>query len=241
MAELFKIVRGNSFPLKIYMSSILYDSDGRLSSQTMNLNTVGNLQVSAFSYNKEVILPYTVSSDGAYLTATISNSKKLKYGSWGIKVTGTYNNLTIAATEHRVFKIVACNALSYIPYGIVEGEHSYMYNLKFASGVAEDGGGDDPQPTGQGGWIGFQKFTNPSEISTSDLTWYDNIFGRKTVTNTEDYAHLVVVTPSQRTLSFTIDNFPAPLEMWEDTTNNHKCYYTSQRLTASTMNIQISV
>lgn len=234
MAELFKIVRGNTFPLKIYVDKMAYDSTGKLSPQAINLNTVGSLQVYAFSYNKTVLLPFTISSDGSYLTATIYNNRRFKGGSWGIKVTGTYNNLIIAATEHRVFKIVACNALSYIPYGIVEGESSYMYNLRFSSGDADDG--DTPTPSGQNGWIGFKSFTPPTTIDTNGLTAVDNVYGTRTWVNNVNNARFVVVTPV-RNIVFTIGGLPAVLNSF---TQGSNIVYYSDELQAVPFTVKIS-
>lgn len=238
MVELFKIVRGNAFPLKIYVSSMSYNSSGRLVSQTVDLRTVRSLQVYAFSKGKNVVLPFSVSQDGTYLTATIYNNRNFRNNSWGIKVTGIYNNLNIAATEHRVFKVVACNALSYIPYGVVEGEHSYMYNLKFASGDTEDGGGggDDPQPTGQSGWIGFKTFNPPEEISTSGLTPVDSVIGTYTWTNNTEGARFVVIS-TLANLSFTIGGLPGNLLSF---TQGGNTVYYSDPLQAKPFTVKIT-
>lgn len=229
MRELFRIVKGNAYSIKVYVEKVGYDSSGRIQNTAVNLLNISNLSIYAFRRKTWILLPSTISSSGKYVTITIPNLRKLSFGKWGICLKGSYNNNSIASTEHNVFSIVPCNAKSYIPYGIVEGEHSYIYNLKFSSGEysPDDEGGDDPQPSTTSGYIGFATFNNISEVSLNSLEAVNNLFTSSgfSLINTTEGARLIVVCSKNIQLNITIAGLPAGMN--SEIYGNYRYYYTT--------------
>ena len=241
----FRIVRGNDYPLKVYLDHMDYNDKGRLQETAINLNTISNLHVYAFKGDYYMELEATTASDGTYLQIVIPSKNKkrcLCLGNWGISLTGSLDGYQIAATEHNVFSIVPCNARSYIPPTIVDGEGSYMYNLRFGSLDAKEdeggGGGDDPGvDDAYEGWIGFSDFENPSGIDIDNLTKLNDIRGLRSWTNNHYGYRFVIVTKYSVGLTFEVGGLPA--SFYEGTYNNMKCYY-SDTLQEGTISVKIS-
>ena len=241
MTGLIRIVKGNEYPFKIYVESMGYVNGTTLRGTAVDLRTVDNLKVTAVHmYCRKELTP-TVASDGSYLTVAIPPDCCMPLGNWGIRITGEINGLKVASAERAVFSLVKWNGQDYVPPTIIDGEGSYVLNMKFSAGDSEYTPVD---PTGDyAGWIGYAVFDivdnepDYSQIDLDDLTYLDNIKITRDWTNSINRARFLVVTPYTGTLLFTSNGFPLELAM--ATHDGKRYYYTEQRLSVGDMTVEI--
>lgn len=241
MTGLIRIVKGNEYPFKIYVESMGYVNGTTLRGTAVDLRTVDNLKVTAVHmYCRKELTP-TVASDGSYLTVAIPPDCCMPLGNWGIRITGEINGLKVASAERAVFSLVKWNGQDYVPSTIIDGEGSYVLNMKFSAGDSEYTPVD---PTGDyAGWIGYAVFDivndepNYAQINLSALTHLDNIKTTRDWTNSIYGARFVVVTPYTGTLSFTSNGLPMLLK--SSTYGGNRYYYTEQRLNEGEMQVEI--
>ena len=243
LQEVLRIVQGNEYPIKIFLEKMGY-SGNALRATAIDLRMVDDLAVSAVHHcGFNVPLEYELASDGSYVTVIIPDDKKMRFGAWGVRLTGEYDGLRIASAERHVFDIVKWNGESYVPPLLVDGEGSYLLNMKFVP-MGIDASSDDDTPSGIAGMIGFATFDvtggvpDLASIDTSALTQLSNIKGERTWTNSTYGARFVVVTDYMGSLSFQIAGLPASLA--SGTYNGRKYYYTDDRLVEGAMTVRIS-
>ena len=228
--EILRIVKGNEYPIKVFLEQMGY-SNRRLMGTAVDLRQVSDLEVHAVSALgfKSVALEPVVSSDGTYATVVVPDSAQMRLGPWGIRLTGVLNGRKIASAERHVFDLVQWNGQSYIPPLQVDGEGSYMLNMRFIP-VDIDMSGDYGQMPG---WIGFATFEEHavSEIDLSGLTPVPNVRGSHHASNEVEGARLVVVASTDSTLSFSFGGIVTDLDF--DDYDGYRYYYTDPQAVAT--------
>lgn len=219
MKEVFKIVRGNEYPIKVFVEKMGYDVSDQLRATAVDTRDITNLQVFAVREGKCEKLDTKLASDGSYVTVTIPAKCCMPYGIWGISLTGTLNGLKINSAEKRVFSLVHWNGKSYVPPKLIDGESSYLINLKFAPGDS-----DITPGASVAGWIGFAVFDNVSDISLAGLQQVSDLRVTRTLTNETQGARFVAVVEGNTELSFQFAGLDANLD--HDNNNGYRYYYT---------------
>jgi len=240
MKEVLKIVRGNEYPINVYVEQMSYNSSNHLTASAVDVRDIGNLKVYAVRPGSVIPLAHEVESEGKYVTVTIPSSCCMKLGQWGIRLVGTLNGRKIVSAERHVFSIVRWNGQDYVPPTLVDGEGSYLVNLKFATvdnPYDEEGGGNTPTPSTSGGYIGFANFNSIDQLNLSDLTYKPYIVGTYTLENTQRGAHFVVVCSLSSSLNILFGGIEASLTQASD--ENNKYYYTSGGQITGTYNVEI--
>lgn len=225
MTGLIRIVKGNEYPFKIYMESMGYVNGTTLRGTAVDLRTVDNLKVTAVHMYCRKELTHVVADDGSYLTAVIPPDCCMPLGNWGIRITGEINGLKVASAERAVFSLVKWNGQDYVPPTIMDGEGSYVLNMKFGAGDSEYTPVD---PTGDyAGWIGFTEFDTIADIDLSDsgLSEVNDVRGNRTLTNSSSSNKFLVVTNEPHTLTITFAGIPIAYETATGTGSNTKKYY----------------
>lgn len=233
LQEVLRIVQGNEYPIKIFLEKMGY-SGNALRATAIDLRMVDDLAVSAVHHcGFNVPLEFSVVGSGKYLTVTIPDDKKMRFGAWGIRLTGRYDGLRIASAERHVFDIVKWNGESYVPPLLVDGEGSYLLNMKFVP-MGIETGNTDRQIAGR---IGFAVFDDVSQIDVDSLPSVPNVCGDHTVVNSTNGARMVVVVPINTSLSFTFGGIPVDMDYDEDSSYGY--YYTDPQY-ADSFEVSIS-
>ena len=219
MKKNFKIVRGNQYPIKVFVEKMGYDGD-KLKGVAVDVRTIENLKVYAVRSGGCVPLDVEVASGGEYITVTIPACCRMRLGRWGIRLTGKLDGRMIAPAERCVFTLVKWNGKDYVPPKIVDGEGSYYINLKFAPGDS------NVTPDSDAGWTGFATFDEVSEIDLSNLQQVEDVRTSRTISNDTLGARFVVVTSSDASLAFLFGGLEAELD--SSVYNGHKYYYTDR-------------
>lgn len=127
---IYKIVQGNSFKLHILVQKVdvsrefqrLVDFDMRNASD-VKVELVGCFQ-------EDTSVPITVSGiQGNVLVCDIPST--LDIGNYGVKASWTYNGYNMSSIERNLLRIVTHNSKANIPTGILEGEHTGLFNLRY--------------------------------------------------------------------------------------------------------------
>ena len=228
MTGLIRIVKGNEYPFKIYVESMGYMNGTTLRGTAVDLRTVDNLKVTAVHmYCRKELTP-TVASDGSYLTVAIPPDCCMPLGNWGIRITGEINGLKVASAERAVFSLVKWNGQDYVPPTIIDGEGSYVLNMKFSAGDSEYTPVD---PTGDyAGWIGFTEIEFDGQGNITSFDWDDleettNLKKRWTLSNDSTAKKFLVITNTPQILSISFGGLPINYEVWTDN-ENRKYFYT---------------
>lgn len=235
MKEVFKIVGGNEYPIKVFLEKMGYQG-GELVGTLVDLREVGELKIFAVRGCQRVDLSTKISNDGSYATIVIPRKRCMCFGRWGILLTGTLNGNRIVSAERHVFTLVRWNGQDYVPPTLVDGEGSHLYNLKFAPADS------DVSPLGPvPGWVGFAEFEegNVSEIDVNDLQQVPNLCVTHILNNTTYGARFVAVTDVDVNLSFTFAGVEANLSADED--NRGRRYYYTTTLITGEAEVGISI
>lgn len=218
MKEVFKIVRGNPYPINVYVEKMGYEGD-KLKAHAVDVRTIEDLKVYAVGGGRYYQLDAKVASGGEYVTVAIPTNCCIRLGRYGIRLTGKLDGRRIVSAERRVFTLVKWNGRDYVPPKIVDGEGSYYINLKFAPGDS------DVTPSSKvSGWIGFATFNDVSEIDLSSLQQVDDLCMSRTLHNSAKGARFVAVAADTVSLSFVFAGLEALLDSSDY--NGHRYYYT---------------
>lgn len=231
MKEVFKIVRGNQYPIKVFVEKMAYDGD-KLKAEAVDVRTIEDLKVYAVGGGRYHQLDAKVASGGEYVTVTVPASCCMRLGRYGIRLTGSLEGLRIAPAERRVFVLVRWNGKDYVPPKIVDGESSYYINLKFAPGDS------DVTPSAKvSGRLGFAVFNDVSEVDLGSLQHVDDLCVTRTLHNDTTGARFVAVADDAPLLNFVF----AGLEALLDTADyNGRRYYYTDPLIEGDFEIEIS-
>ena len=235
MKEVFKIVRGNPYPIKVFVEKMGYDGN-KLKAEAVDVRTIEGLKVYAVGGGRYYQLDAKVASGGEYVTVAIPAKCCMRLGRYGIRLTGELDGRRIVSAERRVFVLVRWNGQDYVPPKIVDGESSYYINLKFAPGDS------DVSPLGPvPGWVGFAEFEegNVSEIDVNDLQQVPNLCVTHILNNKTYGARFVAVTDVDVNLSFTFAGVEANLRADED--NRGRRYYYTTTLITGEAEVGISI
>lgn len=128
--NIFKIVKGNSFVLHIYMQKASIDQNGQ-AEVNLAVASVNGLKVSLFSLAdlRVINVPYVFTDVTNEIRVTFPAI--LKEGSYDIIISGTYEDQEMNCIEHCVLTIVDGNCQDKVPVGIVDGEQGNMYNASY--------------------------------------------------------------------------------------------------------------
>lgn len=235
LQEVLRIVQGNEYPIKIFLEKMVY-SGNALHATAIDLRMVEDIAVGAVNRcGFSVPLNAYVSDDGSYVTVLIPDNKKMRIGPWGIRLTGVYDGLRIASAERHVFDIVKWNGESYVPPLLVDGEGSYLLNMKFVPGDA------DAIPSSKAaGWIGFAQFANISDLNVeTELQHQSDLLGTYALENTVNGAHFVVACEPSLSLSILFGGLEIEPTVSEG--SDYKYYYTSGGQITGTYDIEIRI
>lgn len=237
--EVLRIVRGNQYPIRIYLEQMGYGSN-RLRSTAVDLRQVDDLEVHAVSHIgfRRVSLETDLAVDGTYVTVTIPAD--LRFGAWGIRLRGVMEGRKITSAERHVFDIVKWNDESYVPPLLIDGAGSYLLNMKFVPMGIDASPDSDTSVSGLIGYATFDVTDGVADLSSIDLstlTQVSNIRGERTWTNDTYGARFVVVTDYPGTLTFQIAGLPASLS--SESYGGRKYYYTDDRLVEGDMTVKI--
>lgn len=126
----YKIVQGNSFKLHILVRKLDISKEfQRLIDFDMTEAT--DIKVELIGGFSELI-PTAVTIGGiSGNTLIVSVPSNLDVGIYDVKVSWKYNDYEMASTERKLIKIVEHNSKCSLPIGIVEGEVSGMFDLRY--------------------------------------------------------------------------------------------------------------
>lgn len=127
---IYKIVQGNSFKLHILVRKLDISRNFKRLID-FDLNQATDIKVELIGcFCKPIQVPATVSGVfGNILACDIPST--LEQGIYNIKVSWKFNGSDMVSIERKIIRIVAHNAQSYIPMGIVEGETAGLFDLYY--------------------------------------------------------------------------------------------------------------
>lgn len=127
---IYKIVQGNSFKLHVLVRKMDVSKEfQRLIDFDMNLATDISVELHG-CFCDTVSVPIQVAGiQGNILICDIPPT--LELGNYNIKVSWVYEDSEMVSIERNLLRIVDHNSQSNIPVGIVEGEHTGLFDLRY--------------------------------------------------------------------------------------------------------------
>lgn len=127
---IYKIVQGNSFKLHVLVRKMDVSKEfQRLIDFDMNLATDISVELHG-CFCDTVSVPIQVAGiQGNILICDIPPT--LELGNYNIKVSWKYEGSEMVSIERNLLRIVDHNSQSNIPVGIVEGEHTGLFDLRY--------------------------------------------------------------------------------------------------------------
>lgn len=126
----YKIVKGNSFWLHVLVGKVDMSKDfKRLIPCDMSLATDIKVELSGFYNDRVKMIPVV---DGMLHNELVCNvPSDLELGTYDIKVSWKLNGMDMMSKERNFLMIVDNNSKVKLPVGVVDGETSGMFNLKY--------------------------------------------------------------------------------------------------------------
>ena len=127
---IYKIVQGNSFQLHILVRKIDLSKDFKRLVD-FDMSKVDDIKVELSGcFGESVIVPSRISG-GRNNVLVCDMPSSLDIGNYNVKVSWKMDNSDMVSIERNVIRIVAHNSQTKIPVGIVEGETSGMFHLRY--------------------------------------------------------------------------------------------------------------
>ena len=127
---IYKIVQGNSFKLHILVRKMDVSKEfQRLVDFDMSLATDIRVELSGFCCDAISVPVQVAGIQGNVLICDIPST--LDYGNYNVRVSWKYDGSEMVSIERNLLRIVDHNSQSNIPVGIVEGEHTGLFDLRY--------------------------------------------------------------------------------------------------------------
>lgn len=126
----YKIVKGNGFWLHVLVGKVDMSKEfKRLIPCDMSLATDIKVELSGFCCDDLLIVPEIDGTFGNELICKIPSD--LEVGTYDIKVSWKLNGVDMSSIERNLLMIVDNNSKVRLPIGVVDGETTGMFNLKY--------------------------------------------------------------------------------------------------------------